>query len=72
MHALRHAYASALIDGGCSIKDLAAYLGHSDEAFTLKTYVHLMPKSDHRARAAINRALVPVEQATVEEVSPAG
>lgn len=58
MHALRHAFAAALIDGGCSIKDLAAYLGHADEAFTLRTYVHLMPKSDERARAAISRALL--------------
>ncbi|MCX4758812.1 tyrosine-type recombinase/integrase [Kitasatospora purpeofusca] len=57
MHALRHAFAAALVDGGCSIKDLAAYLGHADEAFTLRTYVHLMPKSDERARAAISRAL---------------
>jgi integrase len=30
MHALRHHFASALLDGGVSIRALAEYLGHSD------------------------------------------
>ncbi|MFD4243300.1 tyrosine-type recombinase/integrase [Streptomyces sp. NPDC058525] len=60
MHALRHAYASALIEGGCSIKELASFLGHSSESFTLETYVHLMPKSDERARSAIGAAMAQV------------
>lgn len=54
MHALRHLYASALLDAGENIKALAAYLGHSDPAFTLRVYTHLMPSSEHRARLAIN------------------
>ena len=32
VHALRHFYASALLDAGESIKALAAYLGHADPA----------------------------------------
>ncbi|WP_395297327.1 tyrosine-type recombinase/integrase [Kitasatospora hibisci] len=71
MHALRHAFAAALIDGGCSIKDLAAYLGHADEAFTLRTYVHLMPKSDERARSAISRALLAADGPAPGGVLPA-
>jgi integrase len=52
MHALRHLYASHMIAEGVSIKELAAYLGHVDEGFTLRTYVHLMPNSHQRARQA--------------------
>lgn len=43
MHARRHWYASALLDGGESIKLVSEYLGHTDEGFTLRTYTHLMP-----------------------------
>jgi integrase len=54
MHALRHFYASALLDAGESIKALAEYLGHADPAFTLRVYTHLMPSSEKRARLAID------------------
>lgn len=54
MHALRHFYASVLLDAGESIKALAKYLGHSDPAFTLRTYTHLMPASEDRTRRAID------------------
>ncbi|MFJ2582154.1 tyrosine-type recombinase/integrase [Kitasatospora aureofaciens] len=57
MHALRHAYASVLLDAGETIKALAAYLGHSDPGFTLRTYTHLMPTSESRTRSAIDRVL---------------
>lgn len=55
MHALRHFYASALLDAGESVKALAEYLGHADPAFTLRVYTHLMPSSDSRTRQAIDR-----------------
>ncbi|MEU8374488.1 site-specific integrase [Micromonospora sp. NPDC048894] len=54
MHALRHFYASALLDAGESIKALASYLGHSDPGFTLRVYTHLMPASEERTRNAID------------------
>ncbi|MEU4162544.1 site-specific integrase [Actinoplanes sp. NPDC026670] len=54
MHALRHFYASALLDAGETVKALAAYLGHADPGFTLRTYTHLMPASEERTRAAID------------------
>jgi integrase len=57
MHALRHYYASVLLDAGESIKALAEYLGHADAGFTLRTYTHLMPSSEDRTRRAIDRAL---------------
>lgn len=57
MHALRHYYASVLLDAGESIKAVAKYLGHADPGFTLRTYTHLMPASDQRTRTAIDTAL---------------
>jgi integrase len=53
-HALRHFYASALLDAGESIRALAEYLGHADPAFTLRVYTHLMPSSSERTRRAID------------------
>lgn len=53
-HALRHHYASVLLDAGVSIAAIADYLGHSDPGFTLRTYAHLMPASEDRARSAID------------------
>ncbi|GAA4198816.1 tyrosine-type recombinase/integrase [Actinocatenispora rupis] len=55
MHALRHFYASALLDAGENIKALSAYLGHHDPGFTLRTYTHLMPASEDRTRRAIEQ-----------------
>ncbi|MFE4800102.1 tyrosine-type recombinase/integrase [Streptomyces sp. NPDC056708] len=59
MHALRHYYASVLLDAGENIRALAEYLGHSDPGFTLRTYTHLMPNSQDRARKAIDAAFAP-------------
>ncbi|MDH6126890.1 site-specific integrase [Kitasatospora sp. GP82] len=55
MHALRHFYASVLLDAGESIKALSGYLGHSDPGFTLRVYTHLMPSSDGRTRRAVDK-----------------
>lgn len=57
MHALRHYFASLLLEDGVSIKALAEYLGHADPGFTLRTYTHLMPASEDRMRKAVDRAL---------------
>lgn len=57
MHALRHFYASVLLDAGESIRTVADYLGHSDPGFTLRVYVHLMPAAEDRARQAVDRLL---------------
>ncbi|MGY5105330.1 tyrosine-type recombinase/integrase [Streptomyces sp. 900105245] len=48
MHALRHFYASVLLDVGGNIKALAEYLGHSDPGLTLRVYTHLMPSRKER------------------------
>ncbi|MBS4878142.1 MAG: tyrosine-type recombinase/integrase, partial [Clostridiales bacterium] len=38
-HMLRHTFASRLFESGADLKSLAEILGHTDPAFTLKTYV---------------------------------
>ena len=57
MHALRHHFASVLLDGGVSIRALAEYLGHTDPGFPLCTYTHLMPRSEDRAREVVDAVL---------------
>jgi site-specific recombinase XerD len=54
MHALRHFFASVLLNAGETIKALAEYLGHADPGFTLRTYTHIMPASEERTRRAID------------------
>ncbi|MCA2228400.1 tyrosine-type recombinase/integrase [Nonomuraea aurantiaca] len=67
MHALRHYYASVLLDAGESVKALAEYLGHSDPGFTLRTHTHLMSGSDGRTRKVIDTALGLAHQETGTE-----
>lgn len=55
-HALRHYYASTLLDAGESIKAVSEHLGHSSAGFTLATYTHLMPSSEERTRVAVDAA----------------
>lgn len=57
VHALRHFYASALLDAGESIRAVAEWLGHANPAFTLRVHAHLMPESSGRARHAIDSLL---------------
>lgn len=54
MHALRHFYASVLLDAGENVKALSNYLGRNDPGFTLRVHTHLMPSSDARARKAVD------------------
>lgn len=55
-HQLRHHFASVALRDGVDIRQLAEYLGHSDPAFTLRVYCHLMPGTPDRIRQAIDRA----------------
>lgn len=56
-HVLRHTFASVVLAEGETITQLAAWLGHSDPAFTLRTYVHFMPSSGRRGIEALGRML---------------
>ena len=57
--ALRHLYASALIAGGASVKQVQMVLGHASAVVTLRTYAHLWPGDDDRTRAIIDAVLSP-------------
>ncbi len=52
-HATRHAYASALIQFGESVKVVQSRLGHASAVETLDTYGHLWPDSEDRTRQAV-------------------
>jgi integrase len=56
-HDMRHTFASYLIHAGCNVKQIAAAMGHEDEAFTLRTYVHLMPRNDEEVRERLQHFL---------------
>jgi hypothetical protein len=43
-HTFRHTCASVLFESGKNIRQVAAWLGHADPAFTLRTYVHLLDR----------------------------
>ena len=48
-HDLRHTHATLLFQAGTSPKVVSERLGHSTVAFTLDTYVHVVPAMDRRA-----------------------
>jgi len=56
-HALRHRFASVALAAGADIRKLAAWLGHHDPGFTLRTYCHLMPEKGDRMRRALDEAM---------------
>jgi integrase len=55
-HQLRHHFASVMLHGGCDIKALSEYLGHSSAAITLEIYCHLMPTAEGKMRQVIDAA----------------
>lgn len=55
-HWLRHSFASSLISAGCSVKAVAAAMGHQSPTITLSTYASLWPGDEDRIRVAIESA----------------
>lgn len=47
-HDLRHTFASMMIAAGITAPELAVLLGHSDPAFTMRTYVHEFERQQRR------------------------
>ena len=71
-HDLRHFYASTLIEGGRSVKEVQARLGHSSAVLTLTTYAHLWPDNEDGTRAAIDAAFAPKPREGIDDVTEAG
>jgi len=44
LHTLRHTFASTCFRNGCNAKQVQLLLGHHSAAFTLETYIHLLPE----------------------------
>jgi integrase len=62
-HDLRHFFASALIAGGASVKQVQTVLGHSSAVITQRTYAHLWPGDEDRTRKVMDAALGPLSTA---------
>ena len=69
-HALRHFYASALIAGGASVKQVQTVLGHASAVVTLRTYAHLWPGDDDRTRSIMDAVLSPPKDSARTENAP--
>lgn len=62
-HSLRHFYASDLISGGASVKQVQMVLGHASPVVTLRVYSHLWPGDDDRIRSISDATLEPLRTA---------
>ena len=56
-HALRHTYASTLVNHGANIKDVQMLLGHSDIKITLDTYSHTTSETRKKAVGIFETAI---------------
>lgn len=57
LHALRHFFASSLLQQGVNVRAVSEYLGHTDPGFTLRVYGHVMPAAEDQARRAVDASL---------------
>ena len=56
-HSLRHTHATTLFKLGKNVKAISQRLGHSSVAFTLKTYIHVIPGMDQDLASAMGDVL---------------
>lgn len=56
-HDLRHSTASLLLAEGCNMKEIQAYLGHSNFKVTADTYSHLESSTKQKSVDTITKAL---------------
>ncbi|MFB4312876.1 tyrosine-type recombinase/integrase [Actinomadura sp. 21ATH] len=68
-HGLRHTFASLEVAAGADILKVAAWLGHTDPGFTLRTYGHFMPDTRDIGRKAVDEFFEP-EQSSESASAP--
>ena len=56
-HDLRHAHATIMLRAGVPVHVVAARLGHSDPALTLRVYAHVLPGQQQDAAALVGAAI---------------
>ena len=61
-HTFRHTCASMLFAGGVNLRQVADWLGHTDPAFTLRTYVSLMDEGLGEAEFLDAAVVLPAER----------
>lgn len=71
-HDLRHTPTTLLIKRGEDIKMVSERLGHSDVAFTIRLYHHVMPKVEQEAMLRFNDVLVGKKRTGEQSGSKAG
>ncbi|MEU8264947.1 site-specific integrase [Micromonospora sp. NPDC048999] len=57
MHALRHYFATLLINAGASVTTVQLALGHANPTITLNRYLGLWPESNEQVRTLVDSAL---------------
>ena len=62
LHDLRHTHATLLLKDGEALKVVSERLGHSNPAFTMTTYQHVLPGMGAGAAARFGRLLHPEEE----------
>lgn len=55
LHALRHTYATRLLEQGENLKTVQELLGHKDISTTGNTYAHVMPEVKTEAANSLNK-----------------
>lgn len=72
-HALRHSFASALINEGQQAKVVSALMGHASVAFTLDTYTDLWPVTPNGVAEAVTAPLLSgIDAAKLARDEPVG
>lgn len=60
-HDLRHSFCTMLYEAGVDLKSAQKWMGHADEAMTLRIYTHLSDKQESIARKALLSATMAVK-----------
>jgi integrase len=63
LHDLRHSYATAALKSGVSPKIVSERLGHTNVAFTMQTYMHIIPGMDEQVANEVAALILGTDRA---------